>query len=470
MSRTLFYLPAADGQHAGDAYIEMYWQIQPRSLHYRKSENGTISAQIRTDIVISNEQGTVAEEHYLLNTTPVDPAAAAVQNIMELKRMKLPYGNYHVSFNLSEPGFANNFKDSTELNITTPVETALYSGIQLIDTLVPSAAKENPFYKNSQIHLPLCTNFIDDDRKVVRYYSELYQSLLAPGDAMPLIQYAYISRREGETVIKNLQRVDTITPGAVLPVYGQFDLSALPTGNYYINIQLSDKNRNEICTTSQFFQLINKKPVVAEAKPADTTKGPAPIVPVSFLDLNKTFIAKFTLPEMKAILEMIRPVSDPIDVKAIDGFFKKPDEMYMRYFVYNYFVKQNKDDPEKAWKTFADKIRVINKLFGNGAKLGYRTDRGIVYLKYGKPDDRMIVNGEAGALPYEIWQYYALGKQSQESFFLFYQSGAGASSNDYLLLHSNVTGEVHTLAWRSYLYSSGNSGTNSRAEEYIRNR
>ncbi len=469
VSRTLFYLPAADGKHAGEAYVEIYWQIQPLSLHYHKNADGTIAAQISTNIVISNEKGVAAEEHYMVNTTPVAQQAAAAQNIMEIKRMKLPYGNYHVSFNLSEPGFTGNFKDSSELKVAAPSELPLYSGIQLVDTLVPFTDKGHPFYKNNQLHIPYCTNFLDDNHKSIKYYTELYQTQLAPSDAVPLVQYSFISRKDGEMSLKGLKQIDTITPGSVMPIYGRFDLSTLSSGNYYLNVQLYDKNSNQVCATSQFFQLINKRPVV-EKKVVDTTSRSGEIMPVNYLDLNKTFISKFTLPEMKAILEMIRPVSDPIDVKAIDGFFKKPDEMYIRYFVYNYFVKQNATEPEKAWKTFADKIRTINKLFGNGAQPGYRTDRGVIYLRYGKPDDRITVNGESGAQPYEIWQYYALGKQNQESFFLFYQSGAGASTNDYIILHSNVAGELHTPGWRSYLYSNGMSSTNSRAEEYIRNR
>jgi len=465
-SATVFFLPGAGGQ-AGTAYIELCWQIDPMSLHYRKDTAGMLTATVRTDIVIRNDTGIVAGDHYLLHTRPAYPQAASAQHILELRRLTVPAGSMQLTLKLTEPQFPQrNFSYTQNISVPQP-DSVGYSGIQLVDTAYPAVGGEDPvFFRNGHTQLPWPGNFLDDNRKVIRYYAELYGADRLHVETYPVVQHVSISRREDGGMIQHLQRTDTLLPAPVVPVSGQFDLSALASGNYYLGIRLLDRDRHPLATRSFFFQLVNKHPAaIVRDTTADTTEGTT-----TFLDMSTTFVAKYTLPQVRAILEMLLPVSDDWDRKAIENFMKKPDEMYMRYFIYNYFLKINGKDPEQAWKAFSDRVREVNRMFGSGVMPGYKTDRGIIYLKYGKPNDRIVVNNEPGALPYEIWQYYALGRQSMEGVFLFYQPGS--SVHDYRLLHSTVNGEMRNSQWRRSLYIKGedNGNANSRAEQYIRNR
>ena len=196
---------------------------------------------------------------------------------------------------------------------------------------------------------------------------------------------------------------------------------------------------------------------------------------MTVLNLNETFIAKYNLAQIRAILKMLIPLSDAMSVQTIDGFLKKPDELYMRYYIYNHFAAINKNDPDKAWKEFSEKIKEINKRFSEHGIAGYETDRGFTFLRYGEPTEIVTVANEKGSLPYEIWQYNTLTqlnhKEIPDAIFLFYKSGQMAMS-PYKMLHSNVSGEIVNPSWRTYLYQSiegGNDG-NSRAEQYIGNK
>ena len=139
------------------------------------------------------------------------------------------------------------------------------------------------------------------------------------------------------------------------------------------------------------------------------------------------------------------------------------------YFIYNFWMKRNKEKPEEAWKEYADKVKEVNRLFGSSLLLGYESERGLIYLKYGSPTERIVVNNENNALPYEIWQYNTLPKASN-ALFLFYRPGL--VSNDYRLLHTTVNGEIRNPNWRNSLYFSSmeESASSSRAEQYIGNR
>ena len=161
-----------------------------------------------------------------------------------------------------------------------------------------------------------------------------------------------------------------------------------------------------------------------------------------------------------------------MEAQDIKGFLKDPDEMYMRYFIYNFFHARNENDPEQAWKEFADKVREVNKMFGTTSSPGYQSDRGYIYLKYGKPNDIITVENEPGSLPYEIWQYNSIAVKDHRysnQFFLFYRPADMITG--FELLHSTLPGELHNNGWRNYLYTDGYPGnnSNSRAEQYLSN-
>ncbi|MBZ0100369.1 MAG: GWxTD domain-containing protein, partial [Taibaiella sp.] len=178
---------------------------------------------------------------------------------------------------------------------------------------------------------------------------------------------------------------------------------------------------------------------------------------------------KYSIAQLKAIMKMLKPIADENELLNIESFVKRPDETYMRYFVYNFWKARSSDDPEKAWKNYTKLVKDVNKLFGNSRNPGYETERGFYYLKYGPPDQRYVVTAEETAWPYEIWQYNAPGKQSSQGVFLFYNPGFMVS--DYKLLHSTVQGEMRNNNWRSELYKTGGStnNLNSRAEQILQN-
>lgn len=460
VSHVLFYSTEAGKQNG--AMLETYWQVTPGDLHYTKQDSLWRSV-IKVDVVLRNETGVIAEEHQSLRT----PKAAALyeaqmQNITDLHRYRLPEGKAVMELTLSEQGYPKNVFRYTDTIMVEKISGTSYSNIQLLDTVYPTTQR-NIFVKNGKMNIPLCSNFLDHFHSMLHYYAELYQPDLMDTSNYPLVQRVFISKKEYEMPVNGLMRKDSIGRNGTLPQYGDFKITSLGSGNYYLNIVLEDKTGVRLAANSYFFQRENKNPEEAPVTKADTG-----VEKVVMIDVNKTFVMKFTMEQMMAVLKMVWPVSDALEKQTIKGFQKKPDEVYMRYFIYNFWTARNKTDPEGEWKKYADKIREVNKMFGAGATRGYETDRGITYLKYGAPDERVPVNNEAGALPYEIWEYRNLGKLNQEGVFLFYRPAD--MINDYRLLHTTLNGETNNQGWRSVLYVNGQSNPDSRAEQYIRNR
>lgn len=461
VNKSFFYQQAANGSGL-TPYLDLYWQIDPHSLLFYK-EDSVFKCRIETLIEISDRNGIAATDHYVLETKPTASAAAALnQTIIELKRIPLIAGDYKITLTLHDLAnpTADVFKDS--IIIESPFNTPTLSGVQLIDTAVAASnIAPNPFLRNGQLQFPMCAAFMDENRKKIQYYAEAYTDAAFAG---MIISKVFISRKAMETPINKLEHTDTLAESTIHPIAGSLSLRSLSSGNYYLNILLQDSMGKHLSQRSIFFQMINTHPEAIKITDADTGLG----LP-KFVDLSKIFVSKYTKPQVRAILKMLLPIASPQEKRNINEFIAKPDDMYSRYFIYNFWLQRNRLNPEEDWKKYTDRVKQANKLFGSSLLPGYETDRGIIYLKYGEPTDRIIVTNESGALPYEVWQYNVMEHQTN-GIFLF--ASTGVIMNDYKLLHTTVNGELHNRRWRTTLYANGTGDalTNSRAEQLIGNR
>ncbi len=463
---TVFYLPA-QGSKPPQPYLELYWQIDPSTVRFAQNENGVWLGKIKTTIDIIHDTGVIASEKYYLQTTPAASLMAAqLQNIMDLHRYVIAPGQLKIIVTLSQDDGERSFRYIDSIDVALPQQPLFYSSLQLLDTAYKTDLKENTYFKNGNLQIPSCMNYLDDRRVFMHYYTELHGTNKVPAGQLPLTQYVFVSKKEYDYPVAELLHTDTLQTGQILPMLGRFKVDVLPSGNYHLNIVLKNNRGAELAKTTLFFQRSNANPVTRKDSTGSDT---ALFEKVSVLDLSSTFAGKYNIAQLKAIIKMLKPIADENERLNIESFAKRPDETYMRYFVYNFWKARSSDDPEKGWKNYTKLVKDVNKLFGNSRNPGYETERGFYYLKYGPPDQRYIVTAEETAWPYEIWQYNAPGKQSSQGVFLFYNPGFMVS--DYKLLHSTVQGEMRNNNWRAELYKTGGSthNLNSRAEQILQN-
>lgn len=460
VSHAVFY------DQKGKPFTELYWQVNTLSLHYLSDSKGNISAKINTIIRVSSDTGIVYENAYPLYTTPFNPAQMDAPTVLDIAKAFLPQGLLHIELTLYEDGHRDKDFHYIDTIRIQAHKAAFYSSLQLLDTSFKSSTY-GPFARNGYQQLPRCLNFYDDGQQTLHCYSELYQTSGLPPGTFPLVQKIWISRAKGAIDLPRLEFTDTISgPEKQLYHRHSFSLASLESGNYHLNASLRGHADAELASASTFFQLINKNPV----RIADTGKGldaAGETAGGNILNLGRTFVAKYDMAQLRAILKMMIPTASPSDINTINGFLSRPDEIYIRYFIYNHFAFQNKTDPEKAWKIFSAKVREANKYYSTSGKMGYETDRGSIYLKFGEPAEIVTVPNEAGAQPYEIWRYNAGGEIKTSALFLFYTPPSAMGS--MILLHSTVLGQKFNPNWRTDLYTLGQSSGNfnSRAEQYF---
>jgi GWxTD domain-containing protein len=104
----------------------------------------------------------------------------------------------------------------------------------------------------------------------------------------------------------------------------------------------------------------------------------------------------------------------------------------------------------RAMADFYGAVAYTNEAFRQGragSMLGWRSDRGRIYLRYGRPDE-VLRRPVASPRPYEVWKY----TRDRPYWYVFFdRNGLG----DYALIGTNDRREPGLPEWQTYL---GNDG------------
>ncbi|MCX6165226.1 MAG: GWxTD domain-containing protein, partial [Ignavibacteriae bacterium] len=91
-------------------------------------------------------------------------------------------------------------------------------------------------------------------------------------------------------------------------------------------------------------------------------------------------------------------------------------------------------------------VAEANKLFKQGFTEGWKTDRGRIYLTYGRPNDIESFPYESDIKGYEIWHYDLL-QGGTICVFMEQQPGSGW----FIIAHSTIRGELKNDNWKDQL-------------------
>ncbi|MGZ5283730.1 MAG: GWxTD domain-containing protein, partial [Bacteroidia bacterium] len=125
------------------------------------------------------------------------------------------------------------------------------------------------------------------------------------------------------------------------------------------------------------------------------------------------------------------------------------DSLAVQEWFSDFWKSRNPEDPEKAYADYVKAVTEVQQNYSTMLSQGYRTDRGRIYLKYGKPDYVAPYIDEPNAYPYEIWHYYKTATRNNVKFIFYNPTQI---DNDYILLHSEMPSEKQNPNWKRMIY------------------
>ncbi|MEQ9188550.1 MAG: GWxTD domain-containing protein [Cryomorphaceae bacterium] len=435
-------------------YVETQMLFNASSLRYAQTADG-FQSRVELTYIFESEGNVVDFSKNVIKSPFTADSLNAIVDFLDLQRFFLAPDVYDLTIRLRD---LNNPTDTVSLSqrvvIPPPSEKAYFSDIVFMDTVYDNGGKMGKFSRGNVNMIPRISGYQGPDRDKLLLYTELYNTEFSLGGAVDYLIVLDILDARDERVIGTYHALKRVKGSEVQAVFHTWDITGLGTGNYIVQVEARNRNNEVIASARSDVQRHNIVPSVSE---------------INEFQLNETFVGQLRGDTLRDMVYCMRYQASPTEERYIDDNWQEGDTTELRRFFYTFWRDRNAIDPAYEWKKYHKNIRYVENEFGlgNRRKHACRTDRGRVYLLYGKPDTRVQRHREPSASPYEIWHYYKTAKKS-DAKFVFYDRTL--VTNDFVMLHSNVPGEAVDYSWYQQLSTpaiapSGNDEPmNSRGE------
>ena len=416
----------------GGAYVETHMLFNSSSLTFRNAAEGY---QARVELTyIFEKNGAIADFSKNIVKSPfVSDSVSAIVDFLDVQRFPLAANDYKLSIKLRD---INNPKDSgtiiQNIRVESPPESAFFSNILYLDTIYPNNGKKSPYSRGEFDMIPRISGYHGPSVKTASIYTELYQSEISLGGSEDFIVTLDIVDPKTDQALTEYRILKRFKGNSAQPIAHKWNIESLSTGNFLVKLEARDRNNVVIASKSSLLQRHSFVPASGS---------------LDDFQINSTFVGKIRSEDsLRNITYCMKYAASIYEENYIEENWDKADTTELRRFIYTFWRERNSVNPVYSWERYEERIAYVEEEFdlGNNRRHACRTDRGRVFLKYGKPDTRVIQSREPNASPYEIWHYYKLPSKSNAKFVFYDRS---LVTNDYVLLHSNVPGEQVDYSW-----------------------
>ncbi|MEO1515729.1 MAG: GWxTD domain-containing protein [Bacteroidota bacterium] len=412
-------------------YVEIYLHIVGKTVSFAPIDSTTKQASIEVVILFKQNGEVVKFDKYALNS----PLTSQAIDFIDLKRYSLDNGDYELEITVQDQNDKKNQKTyKSPLAVSYGSESLLQSDVQLLASYKPSK-QQNAFVKNGVYLEPLPFNFYSKRFGRLMFYSEIYNLDKEIADEKYKLRYFIESVKgngERETVMlghktRSVSNIDVVLIN--------MDIKTLPSGNYDLVVEVRTEQNKLLSSKKVFFQRSNPYLLLEELK-----KEPV-----------EDFVTDLTEEELKYSMQAIAMNIPDADVEVVNLMLKNKEIVAQKRYLFNYWARYNPTQPEESYKKYMEVARAVDNTYEGGFRHGFETDRGWIFMKYGKPHDVVSIEDEPTAPPYEIWSYNTLPRTGQRNVkFLFYNPSL--ATGGHVLLHSTARGEINNPNWEADLY------------------
>lgn len=427
--------------------MEVYLAFEASSLTYAKEEVG-YRARLPVDLALKRStvpglpgtpgdpvwQDSIALEFVVPDTSSIVPGQRFIHQV----RAVVPPGEYVLDVAIPTDAGAQRAalslrRDAVIPDFSDPNLVGI-SDLTLATDIRPSPDRGDLFYKNGLIVRPNANQLFGNGLSRLFYYAETYHlnEAVVDADTYTLLVYvAEVNLPQPLPGMEHRTRRPVRSPDVIV---GQFDVSDLPSGSYFLRIALLNDANEALAEQSRKFFVYN--PGVKRAAP--------PALEVAF---ENSPYAAMTDEEVARALRHIDLIASEQERRRI----RKLKELEARqHFLMNFWSKRdpNPSTPVNEFKDeFYQRLQYANDRYTSRSMEGWETDRGRILVKYGLPTNIEPHLFDRGVRPYEIWEYNNIPGEGQAQFIFADRNGFG----EFELIHSTVAGERRLANWQEEL-------------------
>jgi GWxTD domain-containing protein len=437
------------------SYVETEILIPAKELKFTKNDKGKFQAQVEITLLFFKNNNIVTYDKYLLNSIEINDSLNAKLSLIDKKRFALEPGAYTFEAIFVDINSGVEKKLSETFILDQPGDGMSISDICFVDKYAKS--EENNLYTKSGYYMtPYVLNYFPENNNKLTFYAEIYNADKVVPNADIEIHYSVLKYKTTEAP-NNMRRSVKVKANAVNVVFSEFNIELLPSGNYEIVVEAKNEAGELLAVKKTFFQ--RSKNIEDVTITAEQFQN---------LAIENSFVEPFSESEMRFQLRALLASANSNEQKTISSLLNGNDLRLMKQYFLNYWTSRAPLDPKGAWMEYDALIKEVNSLFQSclGKGYGFETDRGRVYMQYGKPSQRLTRTFDPENYPHEIWHYYETNVRTQNNVrFVFLNREYGC--DNYKLIHSSALGEIYNNQWATLLRKG--PSTNSPDEYYDMN-
>ncbi len=422
------------GQEAN--FVEIHLHIVGKSVKFHPIDTTQMQAAVDVTLIFKKGEEIVKFDRFRLNS----PLTARAMDFIDLKRYELKNGSYNLEASFEDVHAPENkVSYDADFKVYFSKERVQQSDIQLVSKYRQAKPGEsNSFIKSGLYMENAAFNFYGKNAENLTYYNEIYNTEQKLGEdfMMSYIIEKLLGNDKKETVLIGHKRKK---PAPVVVALQSVDIRELDSGNYNLIVEIRDRNKALLSKKSLFFQRSNPR---LNKKMEELTQN---------ADINTEFVASLTDQDLRYSLKALYPIAGYEDGEYINSLIAGKNKKSMQEYLYGYWAQMNPNNPQAPYDEYMAVARAVDKTYASGFGYGFESDRGYIFMKYGKPSDVITVEDEPDAPPYEIWSYNDFPKTQQSNVkFLFYNPTL--ATGQFELLHSTAKGETNNPRWEIQLY------------------
>lgn len=434
-------------------YLETSLTISGNSVKFLPV-NGGLQASVNISWRILKGTEVVKSSAYNL-MSPKTTDTLHLPSFIDNQRFSLENGTYTLELIIADnasPDQKTVHKQKIVIDLKR--DQKIYSSeIQALESYSKSVSP-GPLSKNGYDLVPFNINYFPKTQNALKFYFEAYNIDSVLGKQSKFLYAYYVENSENLRKVASLNGYQKQNAQRLNALLAQFDISSLPSGNYNLVVEVKDSANKIQVQKKWFFQ-----------RQSEAVQIPDELASKDIRTIEDFFNSFQSTDSLKQFVECLWPRSTTKEREWQQTEISTKDPNLLRSYSVEYWKKEAGDslNPLKIWLAYYKEVLEANALLKCGKQKGYYTDRGRVYLQYGKPDQRNQVNSEPNTYPYEIWQYYRIYDKATGRFFTnkkFVFVNAAIADNCYKLIHSDVRGELYDERWRFKLVNRSQQSQN----------
>ncbi len=427
-------------------YIEFNLYLVGQSIKWKQVDTVNSQAHVEINVLFKQKDKIVQFDKYAIHS----PKSLDPINFVDVKRYGLKNGLYDIEVQLTDLNKPEN-KATYHSNIIVDFDSLnlRQSDIQLLSFYEIDSLNKREGSKNGVFMEALPFGFYDRNLTNLMFYNEIYNSdknIMEDFLVSFTIIKAFGSPNEKPAFVAHRRK----KAGAVVTNLLSFDIAQLESGNYRFLVTVRNKNNDLLSEKETFFQRSN---------PAFNS-----LDTLTNASIESQFVSALNEKDLRYSMRAIMMQIPDEEVPIVSTMIKNQDTSAQKLYLFKYWAKKSAVMPEQKYDEYMMVAKTADQIYGNGMGFGFDTDRGRIFMKYGRPTDVTTVENETGAPPYEIWVYDKIERNSQTNVkFMFYNPSLVV--NGYKLLHSTCRGEIQNPRWKSDLYR--NAPANQQTGNYL---